>query len=195
MKKIILVLILILFPVILFASPFGLKKGMTLEEIAEQCETEPEFIEDDIYSITPIKKHPLFTTYYVCVNKKTGLYKIQAITNSISTNQYGTELKEAFNDIKDRIAKTYNKPIITDRLIKTVNSYYQKEENWFYTLQEGSRELSATWGTSEELKDDLDIIKLYCIASSGLYKGYTRIYLTYTFNNTSEIEDEQDSVF
>ena len=195
MKKFILVLILILFPVILFASPFGLKKGMTLEEIAEQCETEPEFVKDDIYSITPIKKHPLFTTYYVCINEKIGLYKIQAITNSISTNKYGTELKEAFNDIKDRIAKTYNKPIVTDRLIKTVNSYYQKEEKWFYTLQEGSRELSATWGTSEELKDDLDIIKLYCIASGGLYEGSSRIYLTYTFNNTSEIEDEQDSVF
>ena len=192
MKKFILVLILILFPVILFASPFGLKKGMTLEEIAEQCETEPEFIEDDIYSITPIKKHPLFTTYYVYVDKKIGLYEIQAITSEISTNRYGTELKEAFNDLKNRITKTYGLPKVIN---KNKNRIFTEEDYWFYTLSEGARQYYGIWNDPDKLKDDLDSIVLECKSVCGIYEGTGAIYLTYTFNNISEIEDEQDSVF
>jgi len=32
----------------LYAAPFGLKMGMTIDEIAEQCEGDPSFIKDDI---------------------------------------------------------------------------------------------------------------------------------------------------
>ncbi len=44
MKKILILLILILFPTVMFASPFGLKMGMTIEEVAEQYEGEPSFV-------------------------------------------------------------------------------------------------------------------------------------------------------
>ena len=53
--------------------------GMTIEEIAEQCEDEPSFLQDDIYLVTPIKKHPLFTYYAVYVNEGTGLYQIKSM--------------------------------------------------------------------------------------------------------------------
>ena len=63
--------------------------GMTIGEIAQQCEDEPSFLQDDIYLVTPIKKHPLFT-YAVYVNEDTGLYQIrefQIQSNVISMEQ------------------------------------------------------------------------------------------------------------
>ena len=195
MKKIFLTLIFGIISSFLYAAPFGLKMGMTLDEIAEQCEEEPEYVKDDIYMILPIKKHPVFEHYAVYVSEKTGLYQIRAISAPISTNKYGTELQNAFNNVKDRIEKTYGKPKINNKVDSNINSSYQKDEYWFYTLHEGSRELSAVWGNNLSLADDLSVVALECSTTSGLYEGTGQLVLYYYFNNTSSVEDEQDSVF
>ena len=39
----------------IFAAPFGLKMGMTIDEIAEQCEEEPTFVKDDKYWFQALK--------------------------------------------------------------------------------------------------------------------------------------------
>ena len=61
MKKIILILLIsFLLPLSIFAAPFGLKMGMTLDEITEVCNGEkPKYVENDGYYIYPAKKHPL----------------------------------------------------------------------------------------------------------------------------------------
>ena len=179
----------------IYAAPFGLKMGMTVEEIAEQCEEEPSYFEDDIYFVKPIKKHPLFDYYAVYVNEKTGLYQIRAISSPITTNKFGTELKNAFNSLKDRIAKTYGKPKVTDKYSNSSDSYYQQDEYWFYSLREGSRELSAVWGYDSALSDELESVALECTVLSGFYEGTGQLVLYYYFKNTSAVEDEQDEVF
>ena len=195
MKKKFLTLIFGLLSTFIYAAPFGLKMGMTIDEIAEQCKEEPSFVKDDIYWIKPIKNHPLFSYYAVYVSEKTGLYQIRAISAPITSNKFGTELKNAFNNVKDRIAKTYGKPKITDRYNNIAASYYQKDEYWFYALREGSRELSTVWGYNSSLADNLDTVALECSVTSGLYEGNGQLILYYYFNNTSGVGDEQDSVF
>ena len=195
MKRFIVALFFALLPIAIFASPFGLKMGMTINEIAQQCEGEPTFFKDGIYLIKPIKSHPLFEYYAVYVNDKTGLYQIRAISAPINANKFGTELKNAFNNVKDRIAKTYGTPKINDRYNNTANPYYQKDEYWFYSLREGSRELSAVWGYNSSLEDNLDTVALECSVTSGFYEGTGQLILYYNFNNTANVEDEQDSVF
>lgn len=195
MKKLFFVLMFGLISTFIFAAPFGLKMGMTIDEIGEQCEEEPSFVKDDIYLIKPVKKHPLFEYYAVYVNEKTGLYQIRAISLPIASNKFGTELKDAFNNVKDRIAKTYGKPKIIDRYNNTADSYYQKDEYWFYALREGSRELSAAWGYNSSLADNLDTVALECSVTDGFYDGTGQLILYYYFNNISGVEDEQDSVF
>lgn len=195
MKRLFLAVMLIIGATFTYAAPFGLKMGMTIDEIAEQCESEPSFVKDDIYMVTPIKKHPIFDYYAVYVNEKTGLYHIRAISAPISTNKYGTELKNSFNTVKDRIAKTYGKPKVTDKYNNSSDSYHQDDEYWFYSLRDGSRELSAVWGYNSPLADDLDTVALDCSVSSGFYEGSGQLVLYYYFTNTSSVEDEQDSVF
>lgn len=195
MKKIFFVLLFGFVSTFVFAAPFGLKMGMTIEEIAEQCENEPTHIKDDIYLVQPIKSHPVFSHYAVYVNEKTGLYQIRAISSSITTNKYGTELQNTFNNVKDRIAKTYGKPKINDKYNNTADSYYQEDEYWFYALREGSRELSAVWGYNSSLADNLDTVALECSVTSGFYEGSGQLILYYYFTNARAVEDEQDEVF
>lgn len=195
MKKICLVLLFGFVSAFVFAAPFGLKMGMTIEEIAEQCENEPTHIKDDIYLVQPIKSHPVFSHYAVYVNEKTGLYQIRAISSSITTNKYGTELQNTFNNVKDRIAKTYGKPKIIDKVDSEIYSHHQKDEYWFYTLREGSRQLYAVWGQNTSLADNLESVALECSHLSGFDEGTGQLILYYYFNNTSSVEDEQDEVF
>ena len=195
MRKLFLVMMFGLISTFIYAAPFGLKMGMTVEEIAEQCEEEPSYFEDDIYFVKPIKKHPLFDYYAVYVNEKTGLYQIRANSSPITTNKFGTELKNAFNSLKDRIAKTYGKPKVTDKYSNASDSYHQQDEYWFYSLREGSRELSAVWGYNSALSDELKSVALECTVSSGFYDGTGQLVLYYYFKNASAVEDEQDEVF
>ena len=51
MKKFCILFILFFIPVTIFAGPFGLKMGMSLEELTEACTEEPEYIADDRYYI------------------------------------------------------------------------------------------------------------------------------------------------
>lgn len=46
---------------------------MTLEEVAEQCKAPPELVEDDLYLITPKKKHSFFDYYLTDINDEKGL--------------------------------------------------------------------------------------------------------------------------
>ena len=190
MRKLTLLVLTAILPFCVYAAPFGLKMGMTIDEIAEQCEEEPVHIEGDAYIIKPVKKHPLFEYYAVYVNENGGLYQIRAISDEIKCNNYGTEIKNAFSNIKDRIAKTYGRPKVIDKV--DMNSLFKDDEYWFYTLKEGSRELHATWGEKTELPDNLAGIVLDCVASS-YNKGVLVLY--YYFKNADSVEDEQDSVF
>ena len=179
-----------------FAAPFGLKMGMTIDEIAEQCEEEPSFFKDDIYIIKPIKKHPLFSYYAVYVNEKTGLYQIRAISESVTCNDYGTEIQNEFNNVKDRIAKSYGKPRIINKVDSSLSDYMKQDKNWFYNLRNGAQQLSAVWGEKTPLADDLDSVALDCVADTGAF-SYDKAHLVlyYYFNNSDLVEDEQDSVF
>lgn len=195
MKRLFLAVLFIIGATFTYAAPFGLKMGMTIDEIAEQCEDEPSFLQDDVYLITPIKRHPLFTYYAVYVNESTGLYQIRAVSDSIQCNQYGTELQNAFNNLKDRIGKTYGKPRINNKVDPNISEYSRDDKHWFMTLKEGSRVLTAIWGEKTDLPDDLFEIGLDCVADSGYLDGKGHLLLYYYFNNALSVEDEQDSVF
>ena len=194
MKKLFFVLMFGLISTFIYAAPFGLKMGMTVEEIAEQCEEEPSFVKDDIYLIKPIKKHPLFSYYAVYVSEKTGLYQIRVISDSVTCNNYGIEIQNSFNSIKDRIAKTYGKPRIINKVDPT--SIWKDDKYWFQALKDGARQLSAIWGEKTELADNLISVALDCVADNDIYHYEdAHLVLYYYFTNSTSVEDEQDSVF
>ena len=84
----------------------------------ENCDNhQTEYAENDIYVITPIKKHPTFNKYLVWVDPDFGLYHIRAIQTNIKTNDSGTEAKAAFYNFEARLEKIYGKPDIKENLM------------------------------------------------------------------------------
>ena len=145
-------------------------------------------------SLKPKKSHPLFSYYAVYVSEKTGLYQIRAISDSVTCNKYGAEIQNAFNSVKDRIAKSYGKPRIIDKVDS--NSSFKENNYWFYSLQQGARQLSAIWGEKTSLADNLETVALDCVADTD-FLSYEKAHLVlyYYFSNAKSVEDEQDDVF
>lgn len=100
-----------------------------------------------------------------------------------------------FNNVKDRISKTYGNPKVVDKIDRNIPTAFQKDDYWFYTLKEGSRELYAIWGTNELLPDNLDTVVLECIPENGYREGKGHLLLNYCFLNFDNVKDEEDSVF
>lgn len=194
MKKALLILVLAFLAISIFAAPFGLKKGMSINEIAAVCDgTAPKYAGNNCYYISPAKKHPLFQTYIVFVDSEKGLYCIQARSGNIKTNDYGTETKNAFAEIKDRVSKTYGKPNMIDKI--AADSLFKDEQYWLYALEKGARTYAAIWqsNSKNQLKDDLSSILIY--ASGDSFKEIGWITLQYDFLNKRAVEDSQDDVF
>lgn len=196
MKNFFLIFTLILNSLFIYAAPFGLKMGMSIDKIAELCEESPVFIENDTYLIFPVKKHPVFTNYVVYVNNKTGLYQIRAFSDYITCNNYGTEIQNAFNIVKDRISKTYGTPKIINKIDSNLSEYMKQDKWWFNNLKNGAQQLSAIWGEKTILTDDLVTVVLDCVTNDEpLHWEDAVLVLYYYFKNTELVEDEQDSVF
>ena len=194
MKKFFLIFIFALIPFSIIAAPFGLKMGMTLNEIAEVCDgIEPQHIENDCYYISPTKKHPLFKHYVAFVSEKKGLYCLRAVSDDIKTNDYGTEIKNAFSEIKERISKTYGKSRFIDEIAS--DSIWKDDKYWLSALSDGARTYAAIWksNSTTQLKDDLEEVSIYASAQRFPQIGW--VILEYDFLNKKSVEDEQDNVF
>lgn len=190
MKKTLSILVLAFLAITIFAAPFGLKMGMTLEDITRACNgVEPQYIENDCYYVFPAKTHPSFKYYAAYVNEVKGLYRLIAVSDKISTEADGKELKQVFAETKLRISKIYGEPRIIDELIP--NALYHDDNKWRESIAYGERTYKAIWETN--LKDNLDIVSLS--VSTTKYDRPSWIILEYDFLNKKAVEDLQDQLF
>ena len=197
MKKLFLLLILTFISLSIFASPFGLKMGMTLEEVTAACGGKrPERIEnDDRYIITPEKSHSTFEFYLAWINAEHGLYRIRGVSEEIETDDYGKNIQNAFYNFEHRLEAIYGTPEITDRIIDK-ESYYKEDKYWSYSLRHGARELSAVWSEiikGSKMKDDVIYVNLHVEAVNS-YSDEFYLFLDYVFSNTFAVEDQEDEV-
>lgn len=167
---------------------------MTLDEITEACNgSKPIHVENDCYQISPAKTHPLFKQYAVFVDSVHGLYCIKAVSDKISTNDYGTEIKNAFAELEGRISKTYGNPRMIDEIAS--DSLWKEDKYWVSALSYGARTYACIWESSakNKLKDDLIDVSIYASAQRFPQIGW--IILEYDFNNMQAVKDAQDNVF
>mgnify|MGYP007130620638 CR=1 FL=1 len=195
MKRLFLAVLFIIGATFTYAAPFGLKMGMTIDEIADACNgIAPKYYERDIYFITPSKKHPLFETYGTFIDAKYGLYKIRCVSAEITTGDDGAELKRYFENALKTISKQYGTPDIIERPNSDAI-----DNDWFQKLRNGKISYKALWTNSEKIKNlNLDKIELKIISDDrnySLINNIGAIVLNYDFQNATSAEDEQDSVF
>lgn len=179
-----------------FAGPFGLDMGMTLEEVAEACGgIEPEYISDDRYYIQPVKSHPLFEGYVVWISEAEGLYYIKGISREIQANDYGTEVKQEFAKLLSPLERKYGKFAKIDKISK--DSLFQDEKYWMTAVAEGSRTFEAHWSVSEddfEKFGGLTTISIGIRTQATYITNKAYIWIEYGFVNAVKGFDNLDDV-
>ena len=197
MKKIISFVLLMFICTSVFAGPFGLKMGMTLEDVASICTEEPEYIADDRYFIQPQKSHPLFEGYVAWISENNGLYYIKGISRNIQTTDYGTEVKQEFSKLLSPLEKKYGKFKQIDKLSKDTPSYKRTDKDWMWTIADGSRTYEAHWEATEDNYEKYEglisiAIGIKTEATYVINKAY--IWIEYGFINAINGFDELDDV-
>lgn len=182
-----------------FAGPFGLDMGMTLEEVAEACGgIEPEYISDDRYYIQPVKSHPLFEGYVVWISEAEGLYYIKGISREIQANSYGTEVKQEFAKLLSPLERKYGNFEIIDEIVSDdVLPYKLKQDSWMLTIAEGSRICEAHWSVSEddfEKFGGLTTISVGVKTQATYITSKAYIWIEYGFANAADGFDNLDDV-
>lgn len=179
-----------------FAGPFGLDMGMTLEEVAEACGgIEPEYISDDRYYIQPVKSHPLFEGYVVWISEAEGLYYIKGISREIQANDYGTEVKQEFARLLSPLERKYGKFAKTDKISK--DSLYQEDKYWMSSLARGSRTFEAHWSDGEDASEKfggLTTISIGIRTQATYITNKAYIWIEYGFVNAVKGFDNLDDV-
>ena len=179
-----------------FSAPFGLKMGMTAEEVESVCDMRKvQFEDDDWFYFFPVKKHSLFETYIARIDKKFGLYYVRAIGYEIETDGYGTSLKNALDEIKDKLAKSYGEPKFTDELDPNYSdsAIYKYPIDWFDSIIDGHRAYKYVWDNQATLPKDILSIEMFFYVESRPRRG--RIVLDYELANHKDIQEEEDTFF
>lgn len=178
---------------VVFAGPFGLEMGMTLEEVKEACSSYIYSISSvkDMYEIYPEKAHSSFDKYYAYIDEKYGLYAVMAVTESIASDDYGTEVKERFYGIVASLSGKYGNPYVIDEIVDT-SSYYTKDNDWVTAMRDGARKLEAYWEKSRDGVKHLDNISSIKLITSCTYSK-KEIALGYVFSNNNERLAEENS--
>lgn len=187
-KKFLLVTFIGLLSSILYAGPFGLEKGMNLEQVKTACGgREPIYVDENIYIIIPVKPHPDFVKYIAWIDETEGLYYIKAFGKDIKTNGYGIEIREIFNSVKQTLIKNYGDCEIVDFLLP--DSYWDDGDDWMYSISKKERYFFAAWTQkkSTNLPENIEGIYLSVDADSS-YAGY--VLLEYEFSNNIIVNEK-----
>ena len=173
-----------LFSQMAIAGPFGLNMGMTIKQI----DTIAEQVAPSVYITSKVpKSHSAFENYGVKVGPKSGLCWIKAIGKDISTSSYGIDLNSEFEEMEQKLTKTYGKSEITDLLMP--GSTWNEPNDFMMAMIKKERYLMAIWEPTKGSKLKGDLIQVGLIATaSGLEKGY--LSLEYSFSNKEACEKE-----
>ena len=175
----------------IFAGPFGLEFGWTVEEMIASGVTvqykEPAGNDSTIYLITPTKTHRTFYTYGVFIDSDYGIYEIVALGDNTHSS---LTLEGEYDNLLNQLTNSYGEPTTTIDYIEP-NSYWTDSSDLIYALYSGERILLSSWYFSAIEGDDLSTIILAPIAQDA-YEGYLRV--EYHSLNSEAVLEKESSV-
>lgn len=122
------------------AGPFGLTKGMTLDQI----DVHAQQIDHGVYATQKIPNpHSSFKRYALVIGPSAGLCKVKAISKSIATDSSGDQLRQEFEKTRGRLEKIYGKGETRDFV--EAESIWKDPEHFMTSLQAKDRMLATIW--------------------------------------------------
>jgi hypothetical protein len=162
-------------------GPFGLKMGMSLEQISNEY----ELLSHGIYRLLSVPKpHSEFVDYIVRVSPTYGLYWIKAIGRTIATSSHGIDLKVSFERMMEKLKISYGEVSIQDFLL--AGSIWSDSNDFMMGLLQKERSLYAVWDKTN-LSDKNDLITVF-LGAQAVDRNSGYIVLEYSFNNESVAE-------
>lgn len=154
MKKILVVALLLTISAVLFAGPFGIEFGWTLEQL-EGFGAHAEYISTQgnvkSYFVEPNAPHANLYLYVVFIDDEYGLYLIRAVSPAYNSEY---SVRTIFNRLKGQLSSVYGAPEEIDEI--SLGSDWKGSQNFIKSMLYGDRALSAAWSFSQErdgLKD------------------------------------------
>lgn len=170
-------------------TPFGLRIGLTREELARLGKLEPlPQSPAGFYQLAPVPRpHEAFEGYAVVISETHGLCKIIAASKSVRTSGDGKQLRAAFAQILIALSERYGKHLFVDSPFK--NATLTKPGDFMEALSKKQRALWAVWDADEKssLPPHIVGIELETVAESK-HEGYVK--LRYEFSNFEACKTE-----
>jgi len=159
-KALLIAVITVFFLSNLYAGPFGIEFGMSENEVLK-VSTLDEKGDNGYIWIKPFKKSTLFSLYAVILAQSTGVFEIRALGNTISTSNYGDEIRAEFSKVKNMIVKNYGEPTSDYDYLKS-GSIWNEPRDWMKGIQKNERVYKSYWIKSKGalLPDNMDAISL-----------------------------------
>lgn len=155
MKKTLLIALLMMISVMLFAGPFGMEFGWSLEELEESgAYVEYMNTQQNVkgYLVVPPQPHSELPFYAVFIDDEYGIYLIRAISN-ICYSEYS--IRFSYDMLKSQLTSAYGNPEEIDEI--SWNSNWDGSENFIKSILYGDRALAAAWFPSHEENGAEDI--------------------------------------
>lgn len=169
-------------PLAVQAGPFGLDKGMSLEEVRRHGNFIAE--RDSFwYRTTSIRHgHDNFEGYSALIVPGFGLCKVLGIGKDINSNAFGDQVRATFQDLAAALTQKYGPPTNQYDFVKA-GSIWNDPNDFMMGLVKEERVLSAYWiGKGSSLPDRLQAISITARANTSS-KGYVNI--SYEFDNAN----------
>ena len=168
------------------ASPFGLKQGMSVEELGGQAAD----VGGGMYKLTSVPvPHPDLEFYVAQVSPRTGLCYIKGVGKQVRTSAYGTELRLQFESMRDEMSAVYGRSRTVDMLLS--DSIWEGPRDWMAGLAERERLLFAHWNeeTRATLRPHLTSVFVGASAKNSA-SGF--LVVEYYFDNEPDCQQEID---
>ena len=166
------------------AAPFGLKQGMSADELGGQD------IGGGMYKLTSVPlPHPDLEFYVAQVSPRSGLCYVKGVGKPVRSSAYGTELKSRFENMRDEVGATYGHYRGVDMLLS--DSIWEGPRDWMAALAERERLLFAHWNeeTRATLRPHLTSVFVGASAKSS-ESGF--VVVEYYFDNEPDCQQEID---
>ena len=187
---VILCLLTMCFPVqSLGEGIFGLKKGMSIDEIRALDFGDIKQHADipDAYVVNEPKKPKDAATVSFVVTPKNGLLRIHFVW-VIQTNVYGNGIRDKFNKLHDILTKKYGKGKNYDFLRS--DSIWNRPKDWMMGLLKGERALAWVSYITDSNSQNLELVFLQ---AKALSREEAALSLTYDFQGAGEWEKTKNA--
>ena len=197
MKKVVMCVLMLVLSITIFAQvtddcPFGLRMGMSYDEV-RKIDPSIEKVTDDAYVIhvVPYMDHDI-EYYILIISDNHGLCKIVASGNKIETSVYGYELKSKYTEFKDMLKNKYCPNYEFEEYdFLQYGSIWDEPRDFMMSLYKKERVMSS-FITSKSTTDNINGISSILIDVQVNSTTSGCMILGYEFNNFGLYKTELD---